>query len=57
MYSCLEHIEEAMDRFLDELEKLPVLVEVDEDLPTKCKFCDQNAVYKVIPGNMDSDFA
>ena len=26
MYSCLEHIEEAMDRYLDEYGKLPILV-------------------------------
>ena len=24
MYSCLEHIEEAMDRYLDEYGKLPI---------------------------------
>ena len=29
MYSCLEHIEESMDRFLDEYGKLPILVEVE----------------------------
>jgi len=56
MYSCLEHIEEAMDRYLDELEKLPVLVEVDEATPTTCQFCTENAIYKIIPGNMESDY-
>ena len=46
MYSCLEHIEESMDRFLDEYGKLPILVEVE--IEHKCEHCDQVAVYKVI---------
>ena len=33
MYTCLEHVEEAMDRYLDEYGKLPILVEVE--LPEK----------------------
>ena len=50
MYSCLEHIEESMDRFLDEYGKLPILVEVE--IEHKCEHCDQVAVYKVIEGMM-----
>lgn len=48
MYSCLEHIEESMDRFLDEYGTLPILVEVE--IEHKCEYCDQKAVYKVIKG-------
>ena len=53
MYSCLEHIEESMDRFLDESGKLPILVEVE--IEHKCEHCDQVAVYKVIEGMMVED--
>ena len=50
MYSCLEHIEESMDRFLDEYGKLPILVEVEIEHK-----CEQVAVYKVIEGMMVED--
>ena len=53
MYSCLEHIEESMDRFLDEYGKLPILVEVE--LEHSCHHCEQMAVYKVIEGMMVED--
>ncbi len=53
MHSCLEHIEEAMDRYLDEYGKLPILVDVE--LPEKCEFCTHSAVYKVIEGIMIED--
>ena len=53
MYSCLEHIEESMDHFLDEYGKLPILVEVE--LEQLCHHCEQMAVYKVIEGMMVED--
>ncbi|MCL1950011.1 MAG: CxxH/CxxC protein [Turicibacter sp.] len=56
MLTCLEHVEEAMDRYLDDEEKLPILVEVDDAQPVSCQFCDHRAVYKIIPGNMESDY-
>ena len=56
MYTCLEHVEEAMDRYLDEYGKLPILVEVE--LPEKCQFCNHSAVYKIIEGMLadEEDF-
>ena len=53
MYSCLEHIEEAMERDLDEYGKLPILVEVE--ISHCCAYCDQEAVYKIIEGMMVED--
>lgn len=53
MYSCLDHIEEAMDRFLDDYGKLPILVEVE--IEHKCEYCENGAVYKVIEGMMTED--
>ena len=50
MYSCLEHIEESMDRFLDEYGKLPILVEVE--IEHRCESCENAAVYKIIEGMM-----
>ncbi len=53
MYSCLEHIEESMDHFLDEYGKLPILVEVE--IEHHCEHCENAAVYKVIEGMMVED--
>lgn len=50
MYSCLEHIEESMDHFLDEYGKLPILVEVE--IEHRCEYCENAAVYKIIEGMM-----
>ncbi|WP_235069415.1 CxxH/CxxC protein [Turicibacter sp. TJ11] len=50
MYSCLEHIEESMDHFLDEHGKLPILVEVE--IEHRCHHCENAAVYKIIEGMM-----
>jgi len=50
MCSCLEHIEEAMDRYLDDYGKLPILIEAE--LEQNCDFCDKHAVYKIIEGIM-----
>lgn len=56
MYSCLEHIEESMDCFLDEHGKLPILVEVE--IEHCCHHCENAAVYKIIEGMMlDEDDA
>ena len=56
MYSCLEHIDEAMDRFLDDEEKLPILERVDEGSLQKCNLCQQDAAYKLEAGEMEIDF-
>ena len=53
MYSCLEHIEESMDHFLDEYGKLPILVEVE--IEHHCEHCENAAVYKVIEVMMVED--
>lgn len=53
MCSCLEHIEEAMDRYLDDYGKLPILVE--SELEEVCHFCNNVAIYKIIEGVMMED--
>ena len=54
MYSCLEHIEELMDHFLDENGKLPILVEVE--IEHRCHHCENADVYKIIEGmTIDED--
>jgi len=50
MFSCLEHIEEAIDRYLDDYGKLPILVELE--IPHSCELCSQDASYKIIEGFM-----
>lgn len=54
MHSCLEHIDEAMDRFLDEKGKLPILIE--EDVPNHCDLCQNPSVYKIIAGEMSEEY-
>jgi CxxH/CxxC protein (TIGR04129 family) len=46
---CLEHIELAMEMYIDEHEEAPILemVPEDEKLSTTCEFCSEHAVYMV----------
>ena len=53
MYSCLEHIEESMDRYLDDYGKLPILVEAEGE--HHCGLCTHAAVYKITEGVMVED--
>lgn len=47
-YSCLEHVEEAMDHIIDESELAPILEEVEQsDLSTTCSFCSEKALYLI----------
>ena len=46
MHSCLEHIDHAIDVYLDEYEEMPVLNEL-KDSNAKCHFCQQTAHYEL----------
>jgi len=43
-YSCQEHIDIALDDFVDEFEVFPVLTKINNE---KCSFCDKQAIYQV----------
>lgn len=51
---CKEHLELAIDYFVDEYEDAPDIYKLDEirftawESPAKCEFCDQHPVFLVI---------
>lgn len=51
---CKAHMEHALDRFVDEYEDAPDVVDLKEtqfadwDPPRKCDFCDEAAVFLVV---------
>ena len=49
IYCCKEHVELALDVFVDENEIAPVLKELtdEEELSTICEYCEKQAVYIV----------
>ncbi|MDQ0257595.1 CxxH/CxxC protein (TIGR04129 family) [Evansella vedderi] len=48
-YSCIEHIEVAMEEVIDESGMPPELTFIDEKLKssTTCSFCNEQAKYKI----------
>ncbi len=44
IYACKEHIEMALDDFVDENEVYPVLDKVED---MQCSYCDAKALYRV----------
>ncbi len=48
MFCCLEHVEEAMDRLIDDQEVVPELFAVEEE--HDCQFCENKASYRVSAG-------
>lgn len=48
IYSCEEHIDLAIDVFVDTYETFPILTKTtDENLSTGCEYCEKEAVYIV----------
>lgn len=49
IYCCKEHVELALDVFVDENEIAPILKELtdEEKLSTTCEYCEKQAVYIV----------
>lgn len=50
IYCCLEHVELALDEYVDEMEDAPKLEEM-KTIPkvstTTCKYCEKEAIYFV----------
>ncbi|MGL5616306.1 MAG: CxxH/CxxC protein [Sarcina sp.] len=44
IFSCMEHIDMAMDEYITEHEKSPDLMESHKE---KCSFCDEPSKYEV----------
>ena len=49
IYSCQTHINHALDVFVAEQEKFPIMEAVrdEEKLSTKCSYCEELALYVV----------
>ena len=48
MFCCIEHVEEAMDRFIDEQESVPEIFTLEYE--HHCDFCENPAAYRVVAG-------
>jgi len=46
IYSCINHIEEILDIYLDEIEKMPLMEEIS-DAKIVCHECQEMARYKL----------
>lgn len=49
IYSCLDHVELALEKVIDETLQAPVMDEVPKErqLSTRCEYCDRPAIYVV----------
>lgn len=47
IYSCIDHIEELLEVFLDEVERMPVMEEIS-DSDVVCYECQELAKYKLL---------
>ena len=49
IYSCQSHIDQALEDFIVEEEKFPIMTEVDQEnkLSTNCTYCHQATLYIV----------
>ena len=56
IYSCLTHIDHALEVFVVEQEKFPIMEAIGEDekLSTNCAYCDQLALYIVSSEKTDT---
>jgi len=46
IFTCEEHIDIAIDEYVDETEQAPDIAPVDNN-EKQCRFCDKKAVYVV----------
>ncbi|GAA0334811.1 hypothetical protein GCM10008967_27030 [Bacillus carboniphilus] len=56
VYSCLEHIDIALDDVVDETGEPPILnkIERESDLSTTCEYCQNPAIYVVANTHSDT---
>jgi CxxH/CxxC protein (TIGR04129 family) len=48
-YCCENHVELAIDIIVDEEEKAPLMVKIEDEnqISTTCTFCTELAIYKI----------
>ena len=47
IYSCAEHIDVALDEYVDECELPPAMEKIESELSTTCAYCSERATYVV----------
>lgn len=43
-FACEDHVNIAIDEFINEYEEFPIL---EQNTEVKCKFCDRNSIYVI----------
>ena len=49
IFACKEHIENALDDYVNYEEKAPNMVNVTEENHVNCSYCDKEAEYQLLP--------
>lgn len=44
IYSCKEHVEMAIDDFVNEIEQAPQIIKIENK---KCSYCNEKAEYEI----------
>ncbi|MBP1926799.1 CxxH/CxxC protein (TIGR04129 family) [Sedimentibacter acidaminivorans] len=48
LYACKDHIEVALDDYINFEENAPYMVEVSDEEQVVCSYCEQKAKYKLL---------
>ncbi len=49
IFACKEHIEAALDDFVNFEEKAPHMVAIEDENNVICRYCEKEANYKLMP--------
>jgi len=49
LYACIEHIEVALDDYVNQEENAPNMLEISDENQMICSYCNEKAKYKLLP--------
>lgn len=49
IFACKEHIENALDDYVNYVEKAPYMVRVIDENRVNCSYCEKEAEYQLLP--------
>lgn len=49
LFACKEHIEVALDDYVNHEEKAPHMIVIEDENNSICSYCEQEAKYKLLP--------
>lgn len=49
LYACKDHIDVALDDYINLEENAPYMVEISDENQVVCSYCEQKAKYKLLP--------